>query len=307
MSNDFRKWLEVVNEADISPAEAKHALNKAAEMHNAKSWFGSSEVKYEDLLAAWKKLGSPSDTKEIYKMLAKSGIDEYYIKQALKQMGVSKKTGSDMRVSALANAIKKLNIHSYIIDYLADFHGIKESVLFEKTLSDADIKGVFAKLAASPADASSDVKSYIKNWITELNSGDTSTQLELVKEIAKYAYDRQGSPEHAAMVPVILSAIHKTELPDYIKRTILSMIKGGKFSQPSIDDLALDREVPDANAPFKDRATAPAKKPSYKPNFRSRSSSPPAKPRQVEATNMNDLQSFFESVIIQSTYGRSKR
>jgi hypothetical protein len=124
---------------------AKQFVSK--KYNNAKRSTGKfrerNEITYEDLYDAWEDLHSPTDLREIVRMLREFDISDGEIKRALKNAGV---TGSDdQKITNLANSIIAANMAEPVLQYL---DGVTESVeLTEAPITNKAIKYLFTRLA----------------------------------------------------------------------------------------------------------------------------------------------------------------
>lgn len=292
-----------VNEADYQVDESR--MRELAGMPvNEKFGFGDkTPLDYDELLTAWNRKGRPTGVDEIKSILANAGMSKREINKAFKGADVNDEEGSDFKVTRFAGALKKVDLDTYIIDYLERMHPkeIKESVqLDEAEISDADIKKVLLRVArvANAVDPSQkkSVRGYLKKWTNEFAKlTDLAQKQKVAGEAVNYLYDRQSYDEYEDAVNAVTKTIRNSDMDEKAKKDLLADITNRRLYKPR--EIVVPGE--------EDKATA-------KPRAQIRQT-PGEKPRvrpAVESMTLEDLQKLFEDAIIRNMeyrYGRTRR
>jgi hypothetical protein len=292
-----------VNEAEIDYTSDESRMHELAGMPvNEKFGFGDkSPLSYDELLTAWNSKGRPTATDEIKAVLANAGMSKREINKAFKAAAVNDQEGSDFKVIRFADALKKVDLSTYIIDYLESMHPreIKESVqLDEAEISDADIKKVLLRVArvANAVDPSQkkSVRGYLKKWSNEfVGLTDMAQKQTVAGEAVNYLYDRQSYNEYNDAVNAVTKIIRNSDMDDKVKKDLLADISNRRLYKP--------REIVVPVSKVKPRAQVRSKA-GEKPRVRPINA--------VESMTLEDLQQVFEDAIVQNMkycYGRTKR
>jgi hypothetical protein len=226
---------------------------------------------------------------------------------------VSDTEGSDLKVTKFANAVKKVDMQTYIIDYLEDAFpkDISESVqLEEAAVSDGEIKKVLLQISrvygATNGEQKRSVRQYLKRWTNEFAKvTDPAQKQKLAGEAVNYLFDRQSYDEYQDAVNAVTKVIRNSDLDEKVKRDLMSDIANRKIYRP--------RETVGASPKEKPRVKVPNTEPTSTKSRAQVRQTPGEKPRvrpAVESMSLAELQKVFEDAIIRNTqyrYGRTRR
>lgn len=186
-------------ESELSSGDIKGVFRKASAKSKKKSetrfgkLMGRQKVTYDDLMDMWKSEHYTNDSKDIIGMLKNAGFSRLAISGAFRKSKVSKKKGSNPKIERLANVIKKYNLQAPIKQYLETRFKIKESVIYEKTLSDKDIKKVFVKMVSVKDEPGKVDTQYIEGILNKLRSDPSKIEPGFTVETPDGTYTWKGA------------------------------------------------------------------------------------------------------------------
>ena len=294
-----------VNESDFDDEFDMQRMRQLAGVENVNEKFGfgdKPELDYDELLTAWNRKGRPTDTDEIKSILSNAGLSKREISKAFKKADVDPEEGSNEQVTRVANALKKADLASYVIDYLEDMYPkeISESAqLAEAVIADSEIKKALLRVSrvygTKDQSQTKSVKKYLQRWSREFNSADAESKESIAAEMVNYLSDRKSYDEYQDAVSAVSKIIRNSDLDEKVKKNILDTISAGKL--------------------YKQRKTVRQEKPAEKPRAQvtGTSGSKPkvrVKSKNVESMTLEELQKLFEDAIVRdmkTRYGRIKR
>lgn len=292
-----------VNESDFEEINRVREL-AGLDPVNEKFGFGKEkpELSYDELLTTWNRKGRPTDIDEIRKILSDAGMSRREIGKVFAKADVDSAEGSDLKVTRFADALKKINLGDYIIDYLENMHekDISESVkIDEAEVSDSQIKKVLLQVSriagASDKSQEKSVKRYLTKWTREFNNAPDEDKVSIAGEAVNYLHDRQSYEEYNDAVNTVTKVIRNSDLPQKDKKDLLSNIANRKLYKPR------QRVEPEQQTKEKPRARV-------KPGENGKTRVRPA--NKVESMTLDDLQKVFETAIMRNMekrYGRKRR
>lgn len=297
-----------VKESDFNNEFDMQRMKQLAGVENVNEKFGfgdKPELNYDELLTTWNRKGRPTDTDEIKAILVAAGLSNREVSKVFKRADVDPEEGSDEQVTRVANALKKAELASYVIDYLEDMYPkeISESAqLAEAVIADSEIKKALLRVSrvygAKDQSQTKSVKKYIQRWTREFNAADADAKEPIAAEMVNYLSDRQSYNEYQDAVNAVTKVIRNSDLDEKVKKNVLDTISAGKLYK--------QRKTVRATADVK-----PAEKPTArvtgssngKPKVRLKS-------KKVESMTLDELQKLFEDAIVRdmkTRYGRIKR
>lgn len=304
----MRDIINELNESYIPPSYTKAVLTNLSKRRYKQHWLSdqsSVTLDIDDLYQMWLDAGKPDDTDDLYMMLKPLGVTKSDFSAALEQSNAQgtnwlKKERLDPRITRLANAISGVHLDGYVIDYLKQLLGIKESRnITESVMTDAAIKHLFTSLVDRISKSEDGILNTMRKWQAQFHESTATDQYQLCRDALELIDQHNDQRTLNIVMPIVISGLKDSDIVMPVKQEIIRMMRENEIDIAQLDDMYSEetdkfkRQEQDVQSAIdKDEDRVIGAQPKKSAN---------------ESISNADLHSVFESVIMLDMLGRIKK